>query len=604
MSTLRQSRAALRIPIVRLVHRMPGGRPLLPAILAVLLLSGASACGPTEPPADLILTNARVYSLDWGEPEGDGTPAEDAPVDDDGRWSPDAEAVAIRADTIAFVGSEGDVDAYRGEETRVIDLGGATLLPGLVDSHTHVDNLGTTLVQVDLQGVETEEEAVERVAARAEDTPEGEWIVGWGWDEGAWAENYPDWDLLNERFPDHPVVLRSLHSFAVWGNRRAFEEAQITASTEPPAAGEIVTEGGEPTGILLNRATELLLDAVPDPNLEERKRRLRVGLEEMARSGYVSVHEAGIDARWLEAYEALDAEDGLPLRVYVMLSARDTALLAAWLERGPRTDPTERLRVRSVKAFYDGALGSRGARLLEDYADRPGHRGVSGANYGFDVDWAARMIRGGFQLAVHAIGTAGNRETLDFFEAVVGNDPTLRALRHRVEHAQVVHPDDVPRFAELELIASMEPPHAVEDKAWAEDRLGPERIRWAYAWRTLREAGVRLTLNSDLPGSDWDPFYGLHAAITRRDAERQPPEGWYPEEALTPEEAVRGYTNWAASAAFVEDETGVLEVGRWADLTALDVDPFEVGSSDDPGRLLDGSVVLTVVGGDVVFEGR
>jgi len=571
----------------------------------VALAVAAAGCGPGEPAADLILTNARVYTLAWGEPAADGTPAEDAPVDANGSWHPDAEGVAIVDDTIAFVGDADGAEAYRGATTRVVDLGGATVLPGLVDSHTHVDNLGTTLVQVDLRGVETAGEAVRRVAARAQDVPEGGWIVGWGWDEGAWAGNYPTWDLLNELVPDHPVVLRSLHSFAVWGNRLAFERAGIDRSTPPPTGGEIQRdEAGHLTGILLNRATELLTAAIPDPDLEERRRRLRAGLDEMARSGYVSVHEAGTDSRWLEAYESLDSDGALPIRVYVMLSARDTALLARWLERGPRAAPEEMLRVRSVKAFYDGALGSRGARLLEPYSDRPGHRGVSGENYGFDVEWAARMIRGGFQLAVHAIGTAGNRKTLDFFEAAVGADPTLRALRHRIEHAQVVHPHDVPRFEELELIASMEPPHAVEDKAWAEDRLGPERIRWAYAWRTLREAGVELTLNSDLPGSDWDVFYGLHAAITRRDEEMEPPGGWYPEESLTPEEAVRGYTSWSAYAGFVEDEAGILERGRWADVTVIDTDPFVVGSSEEPGRLLDGTVLMTIVGGDVVFDGR
>lgn len=564
----------------------------------------AAACGPGAEPADLILTNGAVYTLSWSEPARDGTPAADAPVTA-GAWRPDAEAVAMRGGEIVYVGDAAGARDHEGEGTRVVDVDGATVLPGLVDSHTHVDNLGTTLAQVDLEGVETEEEAVERVAARAARVPQGEWIVGWGWDEGAWAGNYPDWELLNRRVPDHPVVLRSLHSFAIWGNRMAFREAGITPDTEPPTGGEIVTDArGSLTGILMNRATELLMDAIPDPDLAERKRRLTAGLEEMARSGYVAVHEAGVDSAWMDAYRALAAEDGLPLRVYAMLSARDTTLLARWLERGPDGDPGAMLRVRSVKAFYDGALGSRGARLLEDYSDRPGHRGVSGESYGFDEAWVRRMIHGGFQVAIHAIGTAGNRETLDYLESVLSEDSMARSLRHRVEHAQVVHPDDVPRFGELGLVASMEPPHAVEDKAWAEERLGPERIRWAYAWRTLREAGAELTLNSDLPGSDWDPFYGLHAAVTRRDRERQPPGGWYPAESLTAEEAVRGYTKWSAYAAFAEDETGVLAPGRWADVTVMDVDPFVVGSSDAPGRLLDGRILLTVVDGEIVHDGR
>ena len=259
------------------------------------------------------------------------------------------------------------------------------------------------------------------------------------------------------------------------------------------------------------------------------------------------------------------------------------------------------LVTRSVKAYYDGALGSRGARLLADYSDRPGHRGMSGDTYGFDQRIVADMMRAGFQVGVHAIGDAGNRETLDFLASVLAGSEKARGLRHRIEHAQVVHPDDVPRFASLGIIASMEPPHCAEDKTWAEARLGPERVKGAYAWRTLRRAGARLALNSDLPGSDHDIFYGLHAAITRRDKQQEPREGWYPAERLTPEEAVRGYTTWNAYAAFQEAETGILAAGRWADLTVMDIDPLVLGSTD-PGKLLAGRIVATVVEGRVVHE--
>ena len=258
------------------------------------------------------------------------------------------------------------------------------------------------------------------------------------------------------------------------------------------------------------------------------------------------------------------------------------------------------LTTRSVKAFYDGALGSRGARLLEDYSDRPGHRGVSGTQYGFDQSLMAEMMKAGFQAAIHAIGDAGNRETLDFIESVEKAQPESRALRHRIEHAQVLHPADVPRFARLGVIASMEPPHCVEDKAWAEARLGPQRVKGAYAWRTLRRAGARLAFNSDLTGSDHDIFYGLHAAITRRDKKLEPAGGWHPEERMTPEEAVRGYTAWNAYAAGWEKESGVIAPGRWADLTVMDVDPLVVGATD-PGRLLRGSILATIVAGKVAY---
>jgi predicted amidohydrolase YtcJ len=259
------------------------------------------------------------------------------------------------------------------------------------------------------------------------------------------------------------------------------------------------------------------------------------------------------------------------------------------------------LAVRSVKAYYDGALGSRGARLLEDYSDTPGHRGTSGDEYGFDQRLVARMMKGGFQVGIHAIGDAGNRETLDFIERVAEEDPSTIDLRHRVEHAQIVHPDDFARFAPLGLIASMQPPHAVEDKTWAEERLGPERVLGGYAWRTFLRSGARLVFSSDLAGSDHDIFYGLHAAITRRDKSREPAGGWYPEQSLTPEEAVRAYTSWAAWAAHWEEETGVIEPGRWADLTVMNIDPLVVGETD-PGALLDGKILATIVGGRVVHS--
>jgi predicted amidohydrolase YtcJ len=347
----------------------------------------------------------------------------------------------------------------------------------------------------------------------------------------------------------------------------------------------------------------LLSSAVPPPSAERLKSYVRAGLERMARDGYVAIHEAGAERGLLKAFEELEAEGKLPVRVYAMLSARDEGLAREWLARGPEAANDGRLVVRSVKAYYDGALGSRGARLLEDYADRPGHRGVSGNQYGFDRKLVADLMKAGFQVAIHAIGDAGNRETLDFIESVVREKPETRELRHRIEHAQVVHPDDFPRFSRLGVIASMEPPHCVEDKAWAEDRLGPVRVKGAYAWRTLRKAGARLALNSDLTGSEHDIFYGLHAAITRRDKKLEPAGGWYPEERLTAEEAVRGYTTWNAYAASWEGETGIVAPGRWADLTVMDVDPFALGTTD-PARLLDGKIVATIVGGKVAYEAR
>jgi predicted amidohydrolase YtcJ len=284
-----------------------------------------------------------------------------------------------------------------------------------------------------------------------------------------------------------------------------------------------------------------------------------------------------------------------------MLSLRDEELVRKWIEKGPDSDNDSMLVTRTVKAYYDGALGSRGARLLYDYEDKPGHRGVSGDDYGFNEALNAEAMKAGFQIAIHAIGDAGNREALNILESVFRDEPSTAANRHRIEHAQVISLEDIPRLGRLGIIASMEPPHAMEDKAWAEQRLGPERIIGAYAWRSLRESGAPLTFNSDNPGSDHNIFYGLHSAITRQDKDGHPEGGWYPEQRVTIEEAVRAYTTWSAYASFREDEAGVIEPGRWADLTVLDIDPFVV-ADQRPGRILDGQIVMTIVDGKVVHE--
>ncbi|MGH9336352.1 MAG: amidohydrolase, partial [Vicinamibacteria bacterium] len=465
-----------------------------PAWVSALVL--AFACrAPAPETADLVVENGRVYTLVWEDPAADGTPASAAPRSEDG-WHPDAEAVAMKDGKILFVGTTAEAERYIGNETRVLDVSGATVIPGLIDSHTHVAGLGELESQVSLFGVATEEEAVQRVVDAAANVLEGEWILARGWDDSDWASRYPTWDLLSEKFPKNPVLMQSLHGFAVWGNRKAFEAAGITRQTPPPSGGRILTdEKGSLTGILLDRASRLLTDAVPEPSDEQFKGYVGAGLERMARDGYVAVHEAGVDRRLMGALSSLESEGKLPVRVYAMLSARDSDLCREWLQKGPERENERMLITRSVKAYYDGALGSRGARLLEDYSDMPGHKGTSGGEYGFDMELVAELMRAGFQVGIHAIGDAGNRETLDFLQSVADAHPETRDLRNRVEHAQVVHPDDFPRFAALNAIASMEPPHCAEDQRWAEARLGPERVKGAYAWRTLRKSGARLAFN-------------------------------------------------------------------------------------------------------------
>jgi predicted amidohydrolase YtcJ len=572
---------------------------ILIACSAAMLLS---SCAPEESkPADLILVNARVYTMDWDDPAPDGTLSTDAPHDER-QWRPDADAVVVTGGEITFVGSTSDARKHQAESTRLIDLAGATVLPGLVDSHTHVFELGAALERIDLIDIATEEEAIALVVERAKRVPKGEWIVGRGWDEGAWANRYPDKALLTQAVPDHPVFLDSLHSFGGWANQMALDMAGITAETEVPVGGEMrLGSDGQPNGLFLNNGVDLIRDAIPAPSREGYTNRLLAGLNQMAADGYATVHDAGLDSLQMSILEELEADGRLPIRVYAMISLRDEDLMHRWIEKGPDQDSDSMLVTRAVKAYYDGALGSRGARLLYAYSDREGHRGVSGNDYGFNEELNAQAMKKGFQIGIHAIGDAGNREALNILERVFEEDPSTARNRHRIEHAQVVHPDDIPRFGQLGIIASMEPPHAMEDKTWAEDRLGSERILGAYAWRSLRETNAALTFNSDNPGSDHNIFYGLHSAITRQDKNQEPEGGWYVEQAMNADEAVRGYTSWSAYASFREDETGIIEKGRWADLTVMDADPFLL-SEEHAGDILNGRILMTIVNGNIVYE--
>ena len=591
------------IQLSRLIRAPSAHLPLLG--LSAAMLTG---CGPepaSEAIADLILTNARVYTLAWGEPDMEGVPAADAPFAD-GVWTPDAEAVALKDGLILAVGAAGEVERFRGPATVVHELEGAVVVPGLIESHGHYEELGELAEEVDLVGVSTEEEMVRRVMARAEGTSEGDWIVGGGWDEGEWANHLPTKDRLSELLPENPVVLKGLRGFGIFGNDAALEAVGITEESSPPSGGEFVrNEEGALTGVLLNRATPLLRDAIPERSLDQRKRVLLHGLNEILDAGYVMGHHAGVFPDYVEAYQALADEGALPIRMEVMLSTREPGreMIEEWIRKGPTQDPDEMLQIRSVKAYYDASLGSRGAKMMGGYADMPGEMGEAGAAYGFLEDLVARSMAAGFQAVIHAIGDGGNRDVLDFYERTFAQYPEAKSLRHRIEHAQVVHPDDFARFGELGLVASMQPPHAVEDAPWAEDRVGPERVKGAYAWRTMRRNGVPLIFNSDLSGSDFHIFYGLHSAITRTNRDLEPEGGWFPDQRMTPEEALRAYTTWPAFASFREELTGTIEQGKWADLTVLSMDPLNVGTTE-PHALLEGEVLMAVVGGRIAMDRR
>ncbi len=575
-------------------------RRLQYCVACILISVTFSACDDQET-ASHILTNANIYTFAWDEPDGNGNPAANAPISN-GVWQPDADAIAISGDKVLFVGTDKEALRFSGPSTQIIDLEGATVLPGVIESHGHVHELGEHHEQLDLTTFDTPEAIVDYVVSSAANVPEGEWIIGWGWDEGAWADNLPDWDLLNQQLPNRPVVLKGRRGFGAWANRTAFTEAGITDQTVNPAGGEFVRRNGQLTGIALNNAVDAFYSLIPSPSLDQRKRILAYGLDQLARSGFVSAHHAGVKSDYLPAYEALADENELPIRVEIMLAAVEdnSDLIDAWINRGPTDDPSALLQVRGVKAYYDGSLGSRGARMLDDYSDLPGHRGVSGTEYGFDEALVEETMLAGFQVGIHAIGDEGNRHVLDFYERVFTSHPQTKENKHRIEHAQIVALEDIPRFGELGVVASMEPGHAVEDSPWAEERVGPERVKGAYAWRSLRKAGATLLFNADYSGTDYSFFYGLYASTTRQQRDGSPVGGWYPEQRVTMEEAIRAYTTWPASASGIEEFAGSIEPGKWADLTIIDIDPMQV-SIADAASLLEGEVVMTFVRGVAVF---
>jgi predicted amidohydrolase YtcJ len=517
--------------------------------------------------------------------------------------TPSAQAIAIAGDQIVWVGTDAAAQKLFPSVKNKIDLHGATVLPGIIDAHTHLFELGKSLLRLNLKDLATKEEAVARVRERVRSVPPGEWILGWGWDEGKWAAHYPDNEALSRAAPDNPVYLVGLHSFAAWTNKKALSIAGVTAATKDPDNGRIVRDekSGEPTGILLNRAQELVESHVPPMSLEQTKQAIALAAQECVRNGLTSVHEARVSPMMIQAYRGLLRDGRLPLRIYVMLDGADQALVKEWLARGPEIDPKHQLTIRSFKLFADGALGSRGAALLAPYSDAPEIKGVVTTPQAAIYDLTRRSLEKGFQVCTHAIGDAANHMTLDAYAQALRETPSARDPRLRIEHAQVLATEDIPRFAQLGVIPSMQPTHCTSDMAWAEKRVGVERIKGAYAWQSLLKTHVHLPLSSDFPGETLNPFYGIYAAITRQDIQGNPPGGWYPEQRLTLDEALRGYTWEGAYAEFEEKEKGSLQAGKLADLTVIDKDISQLESR--PKEILSIRVLKTFIGGKLVFDG-
>jgi predicted amidohydrolase YtcJ len=479
---------------------------------------------------------------------------------------------------------------------RVIDVTGTTVMPGLTDAHGHLYGLGLSLDTVKLVGLGSYDEAIARVKERAQRAQPGEWVLGRGWDQNRWAgKQFPTAAPLDAAIPDHPVWLRRVDGHAGVANSAAMRAAGVTASTPDPEGGRIVRDAnGNPTGTFIDGAMSLIDSKVPPPSPALRKSRLLVAAQTIAANGLTEMHDAGADGDTIKAIRELIDEKKFPIRVYEMLTDQPR-LLDSFFKQGPLIAYGNHLTVRSVKMYADGALGSRGALMLAPYADDPKNSGLTVSREEHMRDVAKRAKAAGFQANTHAIGDRGVHNAIDAYEEV-GATPKDR---FRIEHFQVVAPDDFARVAKTGIIASMQPTHATSDMYWAEDRVGPERIKGAYAWRTVLNSGARLALGSDFPVEAVNPFFGIHAAVTRQDQKNWPAGGWYPDQKLTLAEAIRGFTADAAYAAFEEDTRGTIEPGKLADLTIVDGDLYAAPPSD----LWKTKVRMTVVGGAVVYGG-
>jgi predicted amidohydrolase YtcJ len=488
-------------------------------------------------------------------------------------------------------------DALPETADRIIDAEGKTMITGLVDSHGHVLSYGLSLLRVDLTGTSTEQEAAQRVAAFAEANSELEWIQGRGWNQVLWDSNsFPTAASIDAVVSDKPVWLTRVDGHAAWANSAAMELAGITDRTEDPDGGQIIRDAnGKATGVFVDNAMVLIRRHIPPVSAEEQRYALQTSMQGLAANGLTSVHDAGVGSATIQTYKDLVSDGPLPIRVNVMISAGDENY-ELLLDQGHFRSSDDTLTINSVKIVADGALGSRGAALIDDYSDMPGHRGLLTLDDERLEYLMRRAMNANFQVNTHAIGDNANRIVLDNYEDLI-NQTDTRGRRHRIEHAQILRYEDILRFAELGVIPAMQATHATSDKNMAQDRIGEVRIQGAYAWRKLLDTGTIIANGSDFPVESPNPFFGLHAAITRQDQNNEPPGGWFPEERMSREEAFASFTIDAAYAGHQEDIIGSLAPGKKADFIIIDRDIFTIPESE----IWQTQVEQTWVGGEQIY---
>ena len=534
---------------------------------------------------------------------------------------PTADAMAVSDGKILAIGNRRDVMRHMHEGATQINLDGLTILPGLIDAHAHMTGLGALDAGViDLSATTSYDEVIELVRTRAASVPRGTWILGRGWDHESWASReLPTHHRLSDAVPEHPVWLSRVDGHAGLANRAAMDAAGVSAQTPTPRGGDIMrAPGGAPTGVFVDNAEGLIARAIPADATAFAEDLILLAQERCLRVGLVGVHDMGIGHEEIEAYEALEADGRLKLRMYGVIHGN---LAEAYFEANP-IRVSDRFTLRACKLYMDGAMGSRGAWLLEPYLDRPTdddgkpYTGLSVTDP-LTIDRISKhAVNHGYQVCTHAIGDKANRRTLDAYEyahatalplaqpSPTDTDPKHpgilheRGTRFRVEHAQLIHADDIPRFEALGVLPSMQPTHCTSDMRWVEDRVGEARAAGAYAWRSLIDSGVPIPGGSDFPVESENPLYGFYSAVPRQNHRGEPLGGWRPEQRMTRTEALKSMTIWAAYASFEEDWRGSLEPGKAADFVVLDHDIMTC----KPGEILITEVVRTVIGGETVYE--
>jgi predicted amidohydrolase YtcJ len=565
-------------------------RLLFTFILTLVLFS----CSEKKTPADTIIYGGKIYTMNNSQPQ--------------------VEAVAVSGTRIVFAGSKAEAMGYKGDNTQVIDLQGKTMTPGFIEGHGHIMGLGYSELNLNLADVKSYEELVDRVKDAVAKAQPGQWIVGRGWHQEKWTtkpskmyKGFQTHQQLSKVSPDNPVFLTHVSGHAGFANAKAMQIAGISNLSKEQLAkdlgegGEIIRdELGNPTGIFNERAQQLITQHIPSNTGESDEQALSLAMDACARNGITSFHDAGAQRKHIDLFHKFRSEGRLKSRMYVMLTGFDSPMLYEWFKKGPEIDSTAWLTIRSIKLNCDGALGSRGAWLLEPYTDRPDFSGMATLPMDTVLKISQQALKFGFQVCSHAIGDRANREILDRYEAAFKeNTANAKDARFRIEHAQHLNPSDIPRFAALGIIPSMEAIHLSSDRPWAIERLGEERIKeGAYMWQSLLKSGAKIVNGTDVPVEPIDPIANFYASVTRRTLAGDPPGGYEPEEKMTREQALRSYTLDAAYGAFQENIKGSIEPGKLADFTIFSQDLMAVPDDD----ILKTKVEMTIVDGKVVYE--